>query len=203
MDRYRAVVFDYGGVLVLVDRLEQCRALARHSPLAPEQILERIWGGELEREAETGRYDSREQFRRVKERIQGEAAWSYEQFREEFAEGFQLNPEGLEALRHAVSRGLRTFVLSNTSYLHSLRLFNYEELATLPESYVFSFKVGAMKPDPAIWRHLLAATGLRARQCIYIDDEPAFCRAAERLGFTAIHYARGGTNLLQRLEELL
>ena len=83
------------------------------------------------------------------------------------------------------------------------RLFMNEELATVPEGYEFSFKVGTMKPDPAIWRHLLRTAGLEAGQCLYIDDEPPFCRAAEALGFTAIRYERGRTDLLRRLRELL
>ena len=201
--RIRAVVFDYGNVLVMVDRLAQCRALARHSPLGAEAIRDRIWGGELERDAETGRIDSRELFRRVRQRIEAEETWSYEEFREEFGEGFTPNPEGFEALRLAVDRGKRTFILSNTSFLHARRLFMTEELATLPEGYVLSFKVGAMKPDPAIWRRLLASTGLAARDCLFIDDVPEYCRAAEALGFTAINYRKGGTDLLQRLQDLL
>jgi putative hydrolase of the HAD superfamily len=203
MGRFQAVVFDYGNVLVMVDRLAQCQALARHSSLPAGEIVERIWGNELEREAETGKFDSREQFRRIKERIAGEASWSYEEFREEFASGFELNPEGLRALRFAVARGRRTFILSNISYLHARLLFLHEELTTLPEGYVFSFKIRAMKPDPAIWQYLLRTTGLTAGECVYIDDVPAFCQAAERLGFTTIHYVRGSTDLLQRLEDLL
>ncbi len=203
MSRHQAVVFDYGNVLMMVDRLANARVLARHSPLPAEEIVARIWGGDLEREAETGAYDSREQFRRIRQRIGGESSWSYEEFREEFAEGFELNPEGLEALRLATRRGKRSFILSNTSYLHARLLFMHEELATLPEGYIFSFKVGVMKPDPAIWRYLLRATGLEAGQCVYIDDVAEYCAAAERLGFTAIHYLRHEPGLLQRLEELL
>ena len=203
MNRCQAVVFDYGNVLVMVNRLAMCAAMARHSPLSAEQIVPLVWEGDLEREAETGAYDSRELFRRVKERVRGEPSWSYEQFREEFADGFELNTEGVEALRLAARRGRRTFILSNTSYLHARRLFLNEDLATIPEGYVLSFKIGVMKPDPAIWRHLLQTTGLRAEQCLYIDDVPAFCGVAEGLGFTAINYLRGRTNLLQRLEDLL
>lgn len=199
----RAVVFDYGNVLVTVDRLAQCRQLARHSPLSPEEILRLIWGGDLEREAESGRYDSHEQFRRIHRRIQARQNWSHEEFLEDFAAGFDLIPEGLAALRLAAGAGKRTFILSNTSYPHARRLFRHEELATIPEGYVFSFKVGAMKPDPAIWGHLLANTGLAAGQCVYIDDVPEYCSAAEALGFAAIHYERGRTDLLRRLRELL
>jgi FMN phosphatase YigB (HAD superfamily) len=199
----RAVIFDYGNVLAMVDRPAQCRRLARHSPLSPEEILRRIWGNDLEQDAESGRYDSHELFRRLRVRIQAEESWSYEEFLVDFAAGFDLNPEGVAALRLAAGAGKRTFILSNTSYPHARRLFMHEELATIPEGYVFSFKVGAMKPDPAIWRHLLVTTGLAAGQCVYIDDIAAYCGAAEALGFAAIHYENGRTDLLRRLQDLL
>jgi len=199
----QAVVFDYGNVLAMVDRPAQCRQLARHSPLSSEEVLRRIWGNDLEQDAESGRYDSHEQFRRIRARIQAEEGWGYEQFLEDFAAGFELNPEGVAALRLAADAGRRTFVLSNTSYPHARRLFMHEELATIPEGYVFSFKVGAMKPDPLIWRHLLATTGLAAAKCVYIDDVQEYCRAAEGLGFAAIHYEKGRTDLLRCLADLL
>jgi FMN phosphatase YigB (HAD superfamily) len=201
--RILAVVFDFGNVLAMFDHLAQCRQLARRSPLPPEEIRRRIWDNDLERDAETGRYDSREQFQRIRRRIQAAESWTYEQFLEDFSAGLEFNAEGIAALRLAAGASRRTFILSNISYAHARRLFGHEELATIPEGYVLSFKVGAMKPDPAIWRHLLRTTGLEAGQCLYIDDELDFCRAAEAQGFTAIHYVRGATDLLRRLRDLL
>jgi putative hydrolase of the HAD superfamily len=200
---FQAVVFDFGNVLAMFDRLAQCRQLALRSPLSAEEIQRRIWDNDLEADAESGRYDSREQFRRVRAGIRAAESWTYEQFLEDFAAGLEFNPEGIAALRLAAGAGRRTFILSNTSYTHARRLFLHEELATIPEGYVFSFKVGVMKPDPGIWRHLLRTAGLEAGRCLYIDDEPPFCRAAEALGFTVIHYERGNTDLLRRLRELL
>ncbi len=201
--RILAVVFDFGNVLAMFDHLANCRQLAGRCPLPAEEILRRIWHNDLERDAESGRYDSREQFRRISGRIQAADGWSYEQFLEDFAAGLELNPEGFDALRLAAGSGRRTFLLSNISFAHARYLFLNEELATIPEGYVLSFKVGAMKPDPAIWRHLLATTGLSADQCLYIDDEAPFCRAAEAQGFATIHYQKGSTDLLQRLRACL
>ena len=176
----QAVVFDFGNVLALVDRMRICRNLAHHSPLSAEDICGRIYNSDLEFDSETGKYDSREHFSRIKRRIGGNHGWTYDQFREEFRNGFTLNPEGLEALRKAAVRK-RVFILSNTSYLHALWLFENEELASLPEQHVFSFKVGAMKPDPKIWETLLRLGSLEARQCLYIDDIEEYCEAAEKI----------------------
>jgi HAD superfamily hydrolase (TIGR01509 family) len=197
-----AVVFDFGNVLVRVDRSLICGRMARHCALSPQEVGSRLFDSDLEYDSETGKYDSREHFRRTKERIGAENGWTYEQFREEFKDAFELNPEGMAALE-AASRRKRTFVLSNTSYLHALWLFEQEQLATIPEYHIFSFKVGAMKPDARIWEHMLRVSSLEARQCLYIDDMEEYCLVAGRLGFNSIHYQPGKTALLEELENWL
>jgi HAD superfamily hydrolase (TIGR01509 family) len=197
-----AVVFDFGNVLANVERLKICARLAEHSPLNAEEVCARIYGTDIERDSETGRYDSEGHFQSIKERIQGNGGWTYEEFREEFKEGFSLNREGMEALRLA-ARSKRVFVLSNTTYLHSLWLYEHEELATLPEQHIFSFKVGVMKPDPGIWRALLERASLQPAQCLYIDDLEPFCAAARRLGLNALHYRKGRTDLVGELKSWL
>jgi FMN phosphatase YigB (HAD superfamily) len=202
MGRVQAVVFDFGNVLANVDRLCICSRLAAHSPLSPEEVCARIYGTDIELDSETGKYDSRGHFERIRERIQGNGGWSYEEFREEFKEGFSLNPEGMDALRLA-ARSKRAFILSNIPYLHSLWLYEQEELVTLPEQHIFSFKVGVMKPDPGIWQALLQRASMQPEQCLYIDDLEGFCDAARRLGFHALHYRKGETDLLGELKRWL
>lgn len=191
----RAVVFDYGNVLALHDRREICRRLSVHSPMSAEEILPRIYGNELEFDSETGKIDSHEHFRRIKERIHGEADWSYEEFAGEFKNVFELNGEAVRALELA-ARKLRVFILSNTTYLHALWMFEQEVLATLPELYFLSFKLGVMKPDPEIFRIMLRTGSLTCEECLYIDDLPEFCGAAATLGINALLYRRGQTDLV-------
>jgi 2-haloacid dehalogenase len=45
-----------------------------------------------------------------------------------------------------------------------------------------------VKPDPAIYRHVLAAAGKKAEECVFIDDSPKNVAAARELGFHAIHF---------------
>lgn len=203
MPGIEAVVFDFGNVLTMVDRLACCGALARHCSLTPSEICARIWGTEIERLSETGAWDSVEHFHRIRDAIGASGDWTHRQFLEEFVTGFTVNPEGVEAMRLARARGRRVFVLSNTSYNHARFLFNAEDLVRLPEGHVLSFKVGVMKPDPLIWRHLLETRRLAPERCLYIDDIPAFCAASEALGFKSINYIKGKTDLLGELDRRL
>jgi HAD superfamily hydrolase (TIGR01509 family) len=198
-----AVVFDFGNVLAIVDKRACATALARHSSLSPAEVEGRIWGTETERLAETGALDAREHHRRLRDELGASPDWSLRQFQEEFIEGFSRNDEGIEAMRLARSLGKRVFVLSNTSYSHARWLFAQEDLVAIPEGHVFSFKVGVMKPDPAIWRHLLTTRCLAADRCAYVDDVSDYCRAAGLLGFRSVVYTRGRTDLLRELRALL
>ena len=125
-----AVIFDFGNVLALVDRPKICTAFSAHSPFPTDEIHRRIFGTDIEHDSETGKYDSQEHFRRIKERIEGNHGWSYQEFQREYEQGLTVDPYGVECLEMAAARK-RVFVLSNISYLHALYLFNTDFRAAL------------------------------------------------------------------------
>jgi HAD superfamily hydrolase (TIGR01509 family) len=51
---------------------------------------------------------------------------------------------------------------------------------------IYSYQVGASKPDPIIYRQALQACKVRAEEAVYIDDVAAYAEAARRLGMTGI-----------------
>ncbi|RKX80590.1 MAG: hypothetical protein DRP57_12840 [Spirochaetes bacterium] len=196
------VVFDFGNVLLKVDRLKICSHLSKHSALPAEKICRIIYGTEIEYYSETGKYDSREHFRVIKDAIKGDEGWCYEEFFHEFKDGFEDNPDGEEALKYAGEKA-RVFVLSNTTYLHSLCLFEHETLATIPELFIFSYKVGVMKPDRRIWDIMCARGSVKPEECLYIDDIEEYCSTAERIGFNVINYDINKMNLKSELKRWL
>lgn len=199
----KAVAFDLGNVLCRLDRASCNEALAVHSPLSAEEVGSLLWGGALEHDSETGRIDSREYFRRIKEVIRGEKSWDYEQFSDEYMSALVPHPPGEAAVVRARELGLRVFILSNTSFLHSRFIFSREVLATIPELYAFSYKVGVMKPGLEIWRWLLDRSALAAQECLYFDDVPAYCEAGASLGFRACVHDLARGNLVKELETMV
>lgn len=198
----KAIIFDYGNVLCRVDRSVCNRMLAAHSRLGAEEVGLRVWGGDIERDAETGRIDSRAHFQRIKAAIGGEDGWTYERFAEEYMSAIQPRQEGEELLLGARTLGLRCFILSNTSFLHARSIFANEVFCTVPEFHALSFKLGWMKPDPRCWDWILERTGLQAGECLYVDDVAANCAAAEALGFRAVRYEIGAYDLLQAVKRI-
>jgi putative hydrolase of the HAD superfamily len=84
----------------------------------------------------------------------------------------------LAALR---ARGFRLGVLSNTHALE-LRAWPRSPLAGLVDAVALSHRIGACKPDPAAYRHVLTALDTPAGQAAYVGDgsgdELAGARAA-------------------------
>ena len=194
----KGVIFDVGHVLARVSYDTIARNLGRHSSMTPAEIRDHLVGTDLEIDSETGKYDSREYFRRVKDRIQGEANWRYDEFVSEFNTGLEMTADGKAALRYAATHA-RAFLMSNTGYLHSLWIYQQEEMATLPEQHFFSFREGMMKPDPRLWEIFFARTGLAPECCLFIDDRPENRAGAEQFGIRTLDFKTGGTSLLEIL----
>ncbi len=56
------------------------------------------------------------------------------------------------------------------------------------EHIVLSGEERVIKPDPEIFRRLLARSGRRAEECLFIDDVAANVAAAQSLGFDVIQF---------------
>ncbi len=89
----------------------------------------------------------------------------------------------LKALKAA---GYGVYYLSN----YSPKAFEEcgESLAFMPymDGGVVSFEVGMTKPDPEMYRTFLKKYGLRAEECVFVDDTAENVAAAEALGFTGV-----------------
>lgn len=105
--------------------------------------------------------------------------------------GLEPFPETEEVLRAVKRAGLKIGVISDTSPSLPLTL-EAAGLGGYPDCCICSDLVGVMKPDPRIYQAALDALGLRAEECIYIDDYDVEADGARALGFTAFHLVREG-----------
>ena len=100
-------------------------------------------------------------------------------------------------------RGFSVYYLSN--YSEHLMRANPSVLDFLPhmDGGVFSCYVNLIKPDPAIYRCLLEKYGLKAEECLFIDDREDNVVAARELGMQAERFenyeqAHGVTDSLDK-----
>jgi putative hydrolase of the HAD superfamily len=96
--------------------------------------------------------------------------------------------EPMIALAQSLRGQVLRLVLSNTNPIHiDYVLEHYPFLKDL-DGHVFSFEVGLLKPDPAIYQLVLTKYGLMAPRTVFLDDKPAYVEGARRVGMQTIHF---------------
>ena len=96
---------------------------------------------------------------------------------------FSLNTSLLPVLDELKSRGHRLVLLSNTNVWHFEFVRQQFDVLRPFDDLVLSFEVGAMKPEPAIYRRALDVIHCDPAECFYTDDVPDYVEAALRFGF--------------------
>ena len=110
---------------------------------------------------------------------------------------------GMEALvREYKERGYRIWGLTNWSQDLFPLVRQRFPVFDLMDGIVVSGEEKIIKPDPRLYRILLDRYGLKAGECVFIDDNPANVAAAEALGIKGIVF-EGKDKLQKQLEGLL
>ena len=105
-------------------------------------------------------------------------------------EDFYLDEETIPTLRGLRERGFIVGVISNAPKGLARTLAKFGVLPEL-QIAVGSQDIGIEKPDPAIFRYALRATGVRANQAAYVGDEyRTDAKAAEAAGMLGIYLDR-------------
>jgi len=198
-DEVRAVVFDYGGVLMRTVNPAPRRELEQRLGLPPGGVDKAVFESPHWDEVQRGHLSSAEFWADVGQRL-GLSAGELRDFQRAFWAGDQLD-EGLVALvRDLRDQGYHTALLSNApadlrQHLGSLGIVDAFD------TIIISGCEGLMKPDPAIFGLTLERVGVRAEQVIFVDDSRVNVAAAQRFGLQAIHF-RGPAPLRKRLRDL-
>ena len=96
--------------------------------------------------------------------------------------------EGVKLVKECKAKGHKIFILSNwDSNSFELLKQRCPSFFALFDGIVISGDVRAIKPDPAIYQHLLDTYSLKADECAFIDDLEENIKAAEQLGIFGIH----------------
>jgi putative hydrolase of the HAD superfamily len=147
--KIRAVVFDYGGVLMRTVNPVPRRELEQRFGLSPGGASKLVFGSPLWDETQLGRISSTEFWADVGQRL-GLNAEELAEFRQAFWAGDRLDEELVALIRHLRDAGYRTALLSNApaglrQHLEQLGI------ADAFEVIVASGCEGLMKPDAAIF----------------------------------------------------
>ena len=200
------LVFDFGGVIVSLDRDASVSAFVQLGLTDAEHILDKYHQTGIFLALEEGRL-SEEEFRRQLSELCGrplaydevEHAWLC------FLSGLDLRQlDYLQQLR----TDYRLFILSNTNpyigdWACSSR-FTPEgrSLDTYFDGLFFSYRMGMTKLDPRIFRQLIDQAGLNPEETLFVDDGAANIAAGQAAGLHTL-LAENGCSWVPQLKKIL
>ena len=182
--RFRAIIFDIGRVLIRVNISRAMEGLATGLSLAPQEVWSAIEKDPRWVDWQEGRISPRDWHLHLCKRLG--ATLTFEEFSEVWNRALDPDPIHSESFFGKLSKNYRLGLLSNTDAIH----MSHEEARFPFFRYfpvrIYSYRVGASKPDPIIYRKALEACKVRAEEAVYIDDVAAYAEAAKRLGMTGV-----------------
>ena len=162
------VVFDLGKVLVDFDYTIAAKKVAACSSKQVEKLHEFLGGSTLLVRFETGLL-TREQFFSEIRQITGFGG-TIDEFSEYFADIF-LPIEPMVELHAALRKQkIPTYIFSNTNDIAVEHIRREFPFFSHFDGYIYSYKVGAMKPSAKIYQALEEMSGRKGAEIFYIDD---------------------------------
>jgi putative hydrolase of the HAD superfamily len=180
------LVFDLGGVVVHYDRARLMAELYADPALhaAVDAVIERHfeWA-----DLDKGTLSEAEAIARAAARC-GIEEKELARFFARMAAAWTLVPGTVDLLYRLRARGYALYCLSNmhpesTAFLE--QAFDFWEVFT---GRVISCRVGACKPEPAIYAHLLERHGLAGSETIFVDDLDVNLAAARAFGIRTVRF---------------
>lgn len=164
-----AVIFDMGRVLVAIDNRLLTERLFKGMETADSQELARRTMADPAMVAfNSGHIGQDEFYERM--RIRFKLDLDFESFAKLWCEIF-YPMDGMEDLVQSLDNKVNLGLLSDTDPLHwNFIVRSYPWIGQLFKKPTLSYKLGVMKPNPAIYLQAARNVGTAPQDCLYIDD---------------------------------
>lgn len=186
MSEIKAIVFDLGNVLIPFDY----NIIINRLDLIEEGLGKRFYNlyqvnYHLHRAYEKFAI-STEEF--IKEMLEfTEHKIDSETFCKIYSEIFTIN-ENLTALLPILKKNYKLVLLSNTNYIHQKYGYEHYKFFEHFDKLILSHEVKAVKPEPEIYNEVMAYTGFKPEEHIFIDDVQEYIDGAKSVGWNAIRF---------------
>ena len=194
----KAIVFDFGGVLLRTEDHSFRRRWEAQLGLQPGEAEEIVFNSEMGQKAQRGEISTEDLWAWVSLRLT--LGDQLDAFRRDFWAGDVLDQELVATVR-ALQGAYQTAMISNAT--DSLRedLEAKHGVADAFDLIVVSAEERVMKPDPDIYKRTLEKLEASAKEAVFVDDFERNTRAASDIGMAAIHY-RPGMDVVAELAAL-
>jgi putative hydrolase of the HAD superfamily len=184
----RAVIFDYGEVLSGPPN-EQFRRALRETSGLPDDLFEKLyWTYRLDFDANI--LDGSTYWQRIAQ--DAGTHFTAEQMEEmnrlDARMWMDLNPTMLAWALAIRNSGLKIGILSNMGV--GVLGFMRQDFAWLNQfdQLTWSCELGAVKPDPAIYRHAVRELAVKPEEALFIDNMERNVEGAQAVGLRALHF---------------
>ena len=195
MKEIKNIVFDFGGVLIGIDRDKAVKAFQEAGVKEAEQLLGEYHQQGIFQEVEDGRMDA-ETFRKELSGMCGKEL-TYKEV-ESGWKGFvtevpQYKLDYLNELR----KKYKVYILSNTNpymmgWARSSELtFAGKPLDAYVDKIYASYEIGVTKPGRGIFDYMIKDTGLDPAETIFVDDGASNIAMGQELGFVTLQPENG------------
>ena len=192
----RHLLFDIGGVLL---NLDYGPAVERVLPLCDPALglNSRSFFGLVERDPMLAEYErgrvSPEDFHRHFARVTGYRG-GYAEFVETWYHVLSGNQPMIQFARELSARR-PVYLASNAGVIHHPRMFRDFPALGFRRGEVISCEIGAVKPERAFYERTLDRLGLRAAECLFLDDRPENVAGAEACGIRSILHTDASSSI--------
>jgi epoxide hydrolase-like predicted phosphatase len=182
----RAVIFDFGGVIVRTEDASGRLRWAARLGVAPEVLYHAVFDSEAASQATVGA-------------VSAEAAWasvaktfalddpSLAQLRADFFAGDRCD-DTLVAFLRSLRPAYKTGILSNAWSDGRQIIAGRFELTDVADDLVISAEVRLAKPDARIFELAIARLGVRPEETIFVDDFVRNIDGARKFGMQSVHF---------------
>ena len=188
MQNITTIIFDLGGVLIDLDMAASVRSFHALGLLDAHEYLNAYLQKGIFLELEEGKLTDEEFYDKFRELSVNKQITN-----EQIAEGWRNFlvdiPDYKLDLLLELRKKYRVFLLSNTNRIvadyYTRHIFTKQGLTIddyFDRRYV-SYEIGCVKPNPEIFKHLMADAGIRPQEALFLDDGEKNIIAAAALGF--------------------
>ena len=182
----RALIFDFGGVIVRTkDRLPR-EQLAEELNMTYEQLSLAIFASDSSRLASLGRITAEDHWEAVRQAL-GVTVGELPRIKDLFWAGDTLDFDLVKLIR-SYRPNYRTALLSNAWDDLRGMLTSFWEIADAFDEIVISAEEGVVKPYPQIYQITLERLHIEPGQAVFVDDFIENVQGAQAVGVQAIHF---------------
>ncbi|ABD88009.1 HAD family hydrolase [Rhodopseudomonas palustris] len=199
-DAADALLFDLGRVVIDFDFDRTVAAWARDVGCTPADLRARWTPDDAHHRHERGEIDDAAFFAILRDRLG--LALTDAQFLAGWNATFVGAMPGIAPLLARAAARLPLYALSNTNPAHVAHFSQaYADLLGHFRRVFASSAIGARKPDPAAYDHVIAEIGAKAERIVFFDDLIENVEAARARGLIAVH-VRSSADVAHALDAL-